>query len=155
MKNGWLYLTNYGIYSYCHIFELVYLVVCSFLAGNMANVCEHFKRSMSSHDNHASCPQCRMAAGQCSLDMENLCTTCVEWTRRQWGKLRRSLVDARARSKRGGDSTGRQPSLVSKRGFCQSQYLPQPQKSLPRLVKAIMRKIYWSARQTSKLSRVW
>ena len=64
----------------------------------MANVCERCKRSMSSHDNHASCPQCRMAAGECSLDSENPCTICKEWTLRQWGKLRRSLVDARARS---------------------------------------------------------
>ena len=64
----------------------------------MANVCERCKRSMSSHDNHASCPLCRMAAGECSLDSENPCTTCKVWTRRQWGKLRRSLVDARARS---------------------------------------------------------
>ena len=53
---------------------------------------------MSSHDNHASCPQCWMAAGECSLDSENPCTTCKVWTRRQWGKLRRSLIDARARS---------------------------------------------------------
>ena len=36
----------------------------------MANVCERCKRSMSSHDDHASCPQCRMAAGDCSLDFE-------------------------------------------------------------------------------------
>ena len=64
----------------------------------MANVCERCKRSMSSHDNQASCPQCRMAAGECSLDSDNPCTTCMGWTRRQWGKLRRSLVDARARS---------------------------------------------------------
>ena len=64
----------------------------------MANVCERCKRSMSSHDNHASCPQCWMAAGECSLDSENPCTTCEGWTRRQWGKLRQSLVDARARS---------------------------------------------------------
>ena len=64
----------------------------------MANVCEHCKRSMSSHNNHASCPQCRMAAGECSLDSENPCTTCKVWTRRQWRKLRRSLIDARARS---------------------------------------------------------
>ena len=64
----------------------------------MANVCERCKRSMSSHDNHASWPQCRMAAGECSLDSENPCTTCKVWTRRQWGKLRRSLIDARARS---------------------------------------------------------
>ena len=39
-----------------------------------------------------------MAAGECGLDSENPCTICEEWTRRQWGKLRRSLVDARARS---------------------------------------------------------
>ena len=64
----------------------------------MANVCERCKRSMSSHDNHAWCPQCRMAAGECSLDSENPCTTCKVWTRRQWGKLRWSLIDARARS---------------------------------------------------------
>ena len=64
----------------------------------MANICERCKRSMSSHDNHASCPQCRMAAGECSLDSENPCTTCKVWNRRQWGKLRRSLIDARARS---------------------------------------------------------
>ena len=63
----------------------------------MANVCERCKRSMSTHDNLASCPQCRMAAGECSLDLENPCTTCVDWTRK-WGKLRRSLVDARASS---------------------------------------------------------
>ena len=62
----------------------------------MANVCE--RRTMSSHDNHASCPQCRMAAGECSLDSENPCTICEEWTHRQWGKLGRSLVDARTRS---------------------------------------------------------
>ena len=64
----------------------------------MANVCELCKRSMSSHDNHASCPQCRMADGECSLDSEKPCTICEGWTRRQWGKLRRSLIDARARS---------------------------------------------------------
>ena len=121
----------------------------------MANVCERCKRSMSSHDTHASCPQCRMAAGECSLDSGNPCTTCEGWTRRQWGKLRRSLVDARANAANVGDSTGRQPSLDSKHGFCQNQYLPRPQKSLPRLVKAILRMIHWSVHQASKLSRFW
>ena len=39
----------------------------------MANVCGRCKRSMCSHDDHASCPQCRMAAGECTgnLDIEN------------------------------------------------------------------------------------
>ena len=67
----------------------------------MANVCERCKRSMSSHDDHASCPQCRMAAGECNLDIEN-CNICGGWTSKQWGKLRRSLLDARARASQRG-----------------------------------------------------
>ena len=46
----------------------------------MANVCEPCKRSMSSHDDHASCPQCRMAAGECHLDIENPCNICGKST---------------------------------------------------------------------------
>ena len=68
----------------------------------MANVCERCKRSMSSHDDHASCPQCGMAAGECHLDIENPCNICGGWTSKQWGKLRRSLVDARARASQRG-----------------------------------------------------
>ena len=64
----------------------------------MANVCERCKHSMSIHDNHASCPQCRIAAGERSLDLDKPCGICANWTRRQWGKLHRSLIDARARS---------------------------------------------------------
>ena len=64
----------------------------------MANVCERCKHSMSIHDNHASCPQCRIAAGECTLDLDKPCGICANWTRRQWGKFRRSLIDARARS---------------------------------------------------------
>ena len=64
----------------------------------MANVCERCKHPISSHDDHTSCPQCRMAAGECNLDIENPCNICGGWTSKQWGKLRRSLVDARARA---------------------------------------------------------
>ena len=64
----------------------------------MTNVCEHCKHAMSAHDNHASCPQCQFAAGDCSVDPENPCTTCEGWTRKQWARLRRSLIDARARA---------------------------------------------------------
>ena len=68
----------------------------------MANVCERCKRSMSSHDDCASCPQCRMAAAECHLDIQNPCNICGGWTSQQWGKLRRSLVDARARASQQG-----------------------------------------------------
>ena len=63
----------------------------------MAKFCERCKHAMSAHDNHASCPQCRVAAGDCSVDPGNPCTICEGWTRKQWAKLRRSLIDARAR----------------------------------------------------------
>ena len=57
---------------------------------------------MSAHDNHASCPQCRVAAGDCSVDPKNPCTICEGWTRKQWARLRRSLIDARARAEQRG-----------------------------------------------------
>ena len=57
---------------------------------------------MSSHDDHASCPQCQIAAGECNLDVQNPCFICGGWTSKQWSKLRRSLVDARARASQRG-----------------------------------------------------
>ena len=68
----------------------------------MANLCERCKHAMSAHDNHDSCPQCRVAAGDCSVDPGNPCTTCEGWTRKQWAKLRCSLIDARARAEQRG-----------------------------------------------------
>ena len=68
----------------------------------MANVCERCKHPMSSHDDHASCPQCRVAAGLCNLDVHDPCSICKVWTPKQWGKLRRSLADARARASQRG-----------------------------------------------------
>ena len=68
----------------------------------MANFCERCKHAMSAHDNHASCPQCRVAAGVCSVDPKNPCTICEGWTRKQWARLRRSLIGARARAEQRG-----------------------------------------------------
>ena len=49
-------------------------------AGTMANVGERCRRFMSSPDDHASCPQCRMAAGECHLNIESPCNICGGWT---------------------------------------------------------------------------
>ena len=68
----------------------------------MSNVCGRCKRPMSSHDNHASCPQCRIAAGECNLDVHDPCSICGGWMSKQWNRLRRSLVDARARASQRG-----------------------------------------------------
>ena len=68
----------------------------------MANFWEHCKHAMSAHDNHASCPQCRVAAGDCSVDPKNPCTICEGWIRKQWARLRWSLIDARARAEQRG-----------------------------------------------------
>ena len=53
---------------------------------------------MLTQDDHASCPQCQIAAGECNLDVHNLCFIYGGWTSKQWNRLRRSLVDARARA---------------------------------------------------------
>ena len=121
----------------------------------MANVCERCKRSMSTHDNHASCPQCRMAAGECSLDLENPCAIGKEWTSRQWGKLRRSLVVRQSEILPTGET-----ALVGSLPSTRSVDLSKPvstssSESLPRLVKVISRMIHWLALQTRKLNRFW
>ena len=67
----------------------------------MANFCERCKHAMSAHDNHASCPQCRVAAGDCRGDPQNPCTTCEGWTWKQWARLRRSLTPDLERSNGG------------------------------------------------------
>ena len=71
-------------------------------AGIMSNVCGRCNHPMSSHDDHASCPQCRIVAGECNLDVHNPCSICGGWTSKQWSKLRRSLVDARVRASQRG-----------------------------------------------------
>ena len=68
----------------------------------MLNVCGRCKRPMWSNDDHASCVQCRIAAGKCNLDVHDPCSICGGWTSKQWSKLRRSLVDARARASQRG-----------------------------------------------------
>ena len=68
----------------------------------MTNVCGHCRRPMSSYDDHASCPQCRIAAGECSLNFQHPCTVCGVWTSKQWSKLRRFLADAQARASQRG-----------------------------------------------------
>ena len=58
------------------------------------------QKTQPSFDDHAFCPQCRVAAGTCHVDVSNPCTICENWTTRTWNKLRKSLVDARLRTTR-------------------------------------------------------
>ena len=109
MKNGRIYLRLRYLFSLFVLLIFLSLFACYLfflcrktwlMSVSVANA--PGQRSMSSHDDHASCPQCRMAAGEYSLDFENHCRVCEEWTSKQWGKLRRSLVDARARASQRG-----------------------------------------------------
>ena len=61
----------------------------------MTNACSSCRRSTPSFDDHDLCPQCRIAAGVCNVDVSNPCLTCLKWNTRTWRKLRKSLVDAR------------------------------------------------------------
>ena len=95
-------------------FVYMYLSFCFYFTGIMSNICDQCRRSRPSFDDHASCPQCRIAAGVCNVDVSNPCIICVNWTTRTWNKLRKSLVHARFRAAR----RGRQhwPFLILKRG---------------------------------------
>ena len=85
----------------------------------MANVCERCKRSMSSHGDHASCPQCRISAGESCLDLENLCNFFfVGMDFQTVGETEKVLGGRQSGSQPARETAlGLQPSLDSKHGF--------------------------------------
>ena len=83
----------------------------------MANLCERCKRSMTSHDDQASCPLCRLAAGECSLDLGNPCNIYREWTSNNGGTQKIFGGCQRREPASEGDSTGLQSSFDLKRGY--------------------------------------
>ena len=53
-------------------------------------------------EDHPTCVKCRLSAGICTLDINRPCSICESWSTITWGKLRKSLRDARQKSvKRG------------------------------------------------------
>ena len=46
-------------------------------------------------DDHPTCVKCRLSARIYNLDIYNPCTICQSWSTITWGKLRKSLWDAR------------------------------------------------------------
>ena len=84
------------------IFALYIYLLCAFhcisFSGNMVNECHRRKRPRPSFDNHATCPQCRLAAELCQLDASQPCQVWEGWSSRVWKKLGRSLIDTRARA---------------------------------------------------------
>ena len=53
-------------------------------------------------DDHPMCVECRLSAGICNVDIHNPCLICQSWLTITWGKLWKSLRDARQKSvKRG------------------------------------------------------
>ena len=58
---------------------------------------------MSNVWGRCKCPtSSRIAAGECNLYVHESCSICWGWTSKQWSKLWRSLVDARARASQRG-----------------------------------------------------
>ena len=46
-------------------------------------------------DDHLTCVKCRIAAGICTLDVNNPYSICESWPTSTWGKLRKFLRDAK------------------------------------------------------------
>ena len=72
----------------------------------MANVCGRCKHLMSSLDDHASCPLCRITAGECHVDVDNPCFICGKWTSKQWNSLGGLWCSPERRPVREGGSIG-------------------------------------------------
>ena len=78
----------------------------------MGKHCRSCRQAFPSFDDHLTCVNCRFIAGTCRLDANNPCSACESWLARTWGKLRKSLRDARTKAaRRGTHWTCNVPSL--------------------------------------------
>ena len=57
-------------------------------------------------DDHPPCFKCRFSAVICYVDIHNPCSICQSWLTITWGKLRKSLRDARQKSVKQGTQQG-------------------------------------------------
>ena len=80
------------------VFDVRVPVILFFLTGIMTNTCSRYRHSKPAYDDHDLCPQCRIAAGVCNVDVSNPCLTCLRWTTRTCYWLSKFLVDARLRA---------------------------------------------------------
>ena len=68
----------------------------------MRKLCGCCSQVIPAWDHHPACVKCRLAAGIFTLDINKPCSICESWSTITWGKLRKSLRDARQKSvKRG------------------------------------------------------
>ena len=68
----------------------------------MGKLCDRCSLMIPVWDDHPTCVKCSLSAGICNLDIHNPCSICQSGSTITWGKLRKSLRDARQKSvKRG------------------------------------------------------
>ena len=74
------------------------------LLVTMGKLCDRCSLMIPTWDDHSTCVKCRFSAGLCSVDIHNPCEICRSWslTTCTWGRLRKSLRDARQKSTKRG-----------------------------------------------------
>ena len=96
----------------------------------MGKLCDSCSLGIPVWDDHPTCVKCRLSAGICTLDINNPCSICQGWSAITWGKLRKSLRDARQKSVKRGtqhwsckkalltwmDSATTSPDMISETG---------------------------------------
>ena len=68
----------------------------------MGKPCDRCSLMIPTWDDHATCVKCRFSAGICIVDIHNPCLICQSWSLITWGKLCKSLQDARQKSTKRG-----------------------------------------------------
>ena len=63
----------------------------------MVKQCTSCCQALPSFDDYQTCAHCRYASGTCQLDASSPCQACQGYSLNTWGKLRKSLQDARAK----------------------------------------------------------
>ena len=64
----------------------------------MGKHCNCCPQAFPSCDDHLTCTKCHFRAGTCKLDASYPCSTRERWLARTWGKLRKSLRDAKKKA---------------------------------------------------------
>ena len=65
-------------------------------------LCDRCSLLIPMWDDHSTCVKCRFSVGLCSVDIHNPCDICWSWSLATWGRLRKSLCDARQKSTKRG-----------------------------------------------------
>ena len=95
LKHSASFSTRNSICTDVFLLEWKYCLSNCNLRWNLCANSDRCSLLIPSWGDHSTCMKCRFSAGLCSVDIHNPCEICRSWSLVTWGRLRKSLRDAR------------------------------------------------------------